>query len=151
MGSWPYSYGPLTPPNSGRIRSVPMVEQVATVLGKLGRRERFTDDEDLVFAGITGDRLGGPALRRRYKEAIARAGLAPIKFHDLRHSFGCVTINRANLVDVKEWLGHADIQTTARYLHYKSRADEAELLAEVFPVADSIPPPVSPNAHFGPN
>lgn len=29
-------------------------------------------------------------------------------------------------------MGHADIDTTMRYLHHKSRADEAKLLAEAF-------------------
>jgi integrase len=29
-------------------------------------------------------------------------------------------------------MGHADIDTTMRYLHHKSRADEARLLAEAF-------------------
>ena len=29
-------------------------------------------------------------------------------------------------------MGHADIKTTQRYLHYKSRGDEAELLSGAF-------------------
>ena len=29
-------------------------------------------------------------------------------------------------------MGHADIQTTMRYLHHKSRADDAELLSAAF-------------------
>ncbi len=33
---------------------------------------------------------------------------------------------------MQEWLGHADSRTTARYTHYKSRADEARLLGEAF-------------------
>jgi hypothetical protein len=31
-------------------------------------------------------------------------------------------------------MGHADVQTTSRYLHHKSRADEADLLAGAFEV-----------------
>ena len=29
-------------------------------------------------------------------------------------------------------MGHSDIKTTQRYLHYKSREDEAELLSRAF-------------------
>jgi len=29
-------------------------------------------------------------------------------------------------------MGHADIDTTRRYLHYKARGDEAQLLTEAF-------------------
>jgi integrase len=52
--------------------------------------------------------------------------------HDLRHTFGSLAINRASLVQLQHWLGHADMKTTARYLHHKSRADEARLLADAF-------------------
>ena len=30
----------------------------------------------------------------------------------------------------QEWMGHADIQTTMRYLHYAPRAEDAQLVAE---------------------
>jgi integrase len=146
-----YSYGHLTPPKGGKVRSVPMVEQVAAVLAKLGQRERFMDADDLVFPGIAGDHLDGSALRRRYKDAIKRAGVTPLRFHDLRHTFGSLAINRASLVQVQHWLGHADIQTTSRYLHHKSRADEAKLLADAFRVAETVSPFVSRNADFGAN
>jgi integrase len=33
---------------------------------------------------------------------------------------------------VQEWMGHADVQTTMRYLHYAPRADDAALVAEAF-------------------
>jgi integrase len=35
---------------------------------------------------------------------------------------------------VQAWLGHADIDTTMRYLHHKDRGDEAALLAGAFAV-----------------
>jgi len=56
----------------------------------------------------------------------------PLRFHELRHTFGSLAINRASLIDVQAWMGHADIKTTMRYLHHKSRADEAELLSAAF-------------------
>jgi len=41
-------------------------------------------------------------------------------------------IARADIVRVKEWMGHADVQTTMRYLHYVQRPDDARLVNEAF-------------------
>jgi integrase len=43
-----------------------------------------------------------------------------------------MAVNRASLVQVQAWMGHSHIQTTARYLHAKSQATDAALLAEAF-------------------
>ena len=36
-------------------------------------------------------------------------------------------IAKADIRRVQEWMGHADIQTTMRYLHYAPRAEDAAL------------------------
>jgi integrase len=95
-----------------------MAPDVAEALAKLGRREHWTADDDLVFVGQTGDYLDGRALRRRYDSALKRADLRKLRFHDLRHTFGTRMIAKADIRRVQEWMGHADIQTTTKYLHY---------------------------------
>ena len=42
----------------------------------------------------------------------------------------------ADIRRVQEWMGHADIQTTMKYLHYESRKEDAELVARAFRTAD---------------
>ena len=37
---------------------------------------------------------------------------------------------------VQEWMGHTDIQTTMKYLHYAPRAGDAALVAEAFALGD---------------
>ena len=49
-------------------------------------------------------------------------------------------IAKADIRRVQEWMGHADIQTTMRYLHYVPRADDAALVAEAFALSNSVPP-----------
>jgi integrase len=41
-------------------------------------------------------------------------------------------IARADIRRVQEWMGHADVQTTMRYLHYAPRHDDAALVADAF-------------------
>ena len=99
-----------------------MAPDVASALAQLGRRENWVGDDDLVFAGAdAGGYLDGSALRRRYKEALGHADLRPLRFHDLRHTFGTRMIAKAVIRRVQEWMVYADIQTMMRYLHYAPR------------------------------
>jgi integrase len=127
-----YSHGDVVAPKSGHGRAVPMAPQVAQPLARLSQRPCSSGREDLVFCGKAGEHLDASALRRRFKKAVSRAGIRELRFHDLRHTFGSLAINRASIVQVQAWMGHADVDTTMRYLHHRSRGDEAELLAEVF-------------------
>lgn len=129
-----YSVRWLVTPKSGKVRAVPLAPGVASALARLGQRERWTGDEDLVFPGELGGFLDDSALRRRYKQALSRAGLRQLRFHDLRHTFGTRMIAKADIVRVKEWMGHADVQTTMRYLHFTPRPEDARLVAEAFAV-----------------
>jgi integrase len=141
-----FSYGELVTPKSGKVRSVPMVPEVAQALARLSQREHFTADHDPVFTGTVGGHLDASALRRRYARAAKRAGLRPLPFHSLRHYFGSMAVNRASLVQVQSWMGHSEIQTTARYLHAKSQAQDAAILASAF----ARPAPDQPAADLEP-
>lgn len=129
-----YAGGALTAPKSGKVRSVPLAPEVAQALAQLSHRELFLGEDDLVFSGELGDFLDGSALRRRYTAALKRAGLRQLRFHDLRHTFGTRMIAKADIRRVQEWMGHADVQTTMRYLHYAPREEDARLVAEAFAV-----------------
>ena len=129
-----FSSGVVTTPKSGKVRAVPLAPAVASALAPLSRREHWVGDDDLVFVGIAGEYLDGSALRRRYKAALATAGLRSLRFHDLRHTFGTRMIAKADIRRVQEWMGHADVQTTMRYLHYAPREEDARLVAEAFEV-----------------
>ena len=119
-------------PKSRRSRTVPMVDEVAEVLRAQSTRSEYTGANDFVFPGERGEIADPSALRRRYMLAVRRAVLPPLRFHDLRHTFGSLAINHASIVQVQNWMGHADIKTTMRYLHHKSRADEARVLSQAF-------------------
>ncbi len=119
-------------PKSRKSRVVPMVDQVAKSLRALKAQRKHAAKVDLVFVSRKGTHVDSSALRRRYRATIEAANLRPLRFHDLRHTFGSLSINVASIVQVQAWMGHADIQTTMRYLHHKSRAADAELLSTAF-------------------
>jgi integrase len=122
------SYGKLTTTKGGRGRSVPLVPQLAE---RLDQRNDRNDDH--IFPGNFGATFLDPStLRRRYASDVKRAGLRHLPMHSLRHHFGSVAVNSASLVQVRDWLGHADLRTTSRYLHAKSHVSDADLLGGAF-------------------
>jgi integrase len=77
-------------------------------------------EHGLVFTNDKGHPIDARNLRKRsFPALLERASLAPIRFHDLRHT--CATLLMAAGVPVKaisEMLGHSDITTTLRiYAH----------------------------------
>lgn len=125
-------HGGVGSPKSGKVRSVPMVPDVAEQLAALAGREDFVEPEELVFPGALGRFQDASSVRVRYRGALERAELRPLRFHDLRHTFGTLAVRRAEVPAVQAWMGHSDIQTTMRYVHHRDRGGEARLLAEAF-------------------
>jgi integrase len=115
-------------PKSYRVRSVPLMPQVALALKELRKREHFTSDDDLVFANVVGGVLDYDAMYKRYKAAQQCADVRPLRFHDLRHSFGTMAVRVFPITDVQTWMGHADITTTRKYIHYSPQPEAAARL-----------------------
>jgi integrase len=126
-----YTNGELSTPKSGKVRSVPMAPEVAEALARLGQRPHYTGPDDLVFVALAGRHVDASALLRRYRAALGRAGLRPLRFRDLRHTFGTRVIGVADIRRVQKWMGHADVQTM-RYLHYAPRHDDAAIVGRAF-------------------
>ncbi|HEY7950430.1 MAG TPA: tyrosine-type recombinase/integrase [Solirubrobacterales bacterium] len=127
-----FTNGRVDTPKSGQERVVPMADEVAEALAKLGKRESHAGADDLVFCGAKGGHLAGHKLRDRYKTALEKAGLRELRFHDLRHTFGTHAIRAADSREVMEWMGHQDLATTQRYLQFKPRQDAARRISEAF-------------------
>jgi integrase len=125
---WSRVQGQADRPKSHRVRSVPLTDQVARALDALSRREHFTGDDDLVFCRADGEHLDGDQLRKRYKAALAAAGLKLIRLHDPRHSFGTLAVQGFELPEVRAYMGHKDVATTMRYVHHVPRHDAADRL-----------------------
>jgi integrase len=128
-------------PKSQLVRSVPLTDEAAKAIEGLSRREFHTSPDDYVFPSPTGSIIDGKRLRDAFYRALESTGLAglrtksdPIVFHDLRHTFGTLAVRVAPVTDVKEWMGHADLSTTMRYVHHIPQHDAAKRLSTVFAV-----------------
>jgi integrase len=137
-----WTQGETTTPKGGSERAVPMAEEVAERLARIGQRPHFTGDDDLVFCAEGGGHLGYKSLKERYRAALRAAGLRKdFRFHNLRHTFGSTVIRHADSREVMEWMGHADLTTTRRYLAFVDREDAAKRVSEAFRL--EVPEPVS--------
>ncbi len=138
-----YAHSEHKLPKSGKVRSLPMSDQVAVALDGLSQREHFTEAGDLVFANVYGRRLSDKETRRAFYGAMKRAGLGhlregpvPFVFHDLRHTFGtlCAT-GGVPVGEIQVYMGHASLSTTEIYMHHAPKHDAAQRLSEAFGVA----------------
>jgi site-specific recombinase XerD len=75
-----------------------------------------------VFASKQGRRLGVRGVQLRLNALGQKAGLPrTLKPHTLRHTFATRLLERgANIREVQELLGHANLQTTEVYTHVTS-------------------------------
>ena len=144
-----FTRGEAGPPKSGKVRSVPLVDQAMRALDALSQRERFTDEDDLVFVNDLGQPFEESAMRRRFYAALDSAGLPRIRFHDLRHTFGTLAVQAFPLTDVKAYMGHADIQTTMIYVHHVPQHDAADRLSRLLAASMSEEIGCAPGARSG--
>jgi integrase len=94
----------------------------------------YQADEDLVFGHPhSGRPLDRSLLLKRFKAALARAGVREIRFHDLRHTFGTrIAAAGVPMRTLQEWMGHRDFKTTLIYADYAPSANEAEIVNGAF-------------------
>jgi integrase len=121
-------------------RSVPMASRLTAELARWSQRTVFSSEVDLVFAHPqTGNPLDRSKVSRRFKAACVAAGVRPVRFHDLRHTFGTQLVASGTaLRPLQEWLGHADSKTTQIYTHYAPSAHEVEAVDLAFGSATGI-------------
>jgi integrase len=134
-------------PKSHRVRSVPLSDQAATALDGLSRREHFIGPDDLVFGSQVGGHMSDDVVRDAFYVTLDRAGLGhlrakadPIVFHDLRHTFGTLCAAKGiDVVSIQSWMGHADLATARRYMHYAPKHNEAARLTAAFATSSAVP------------
>jgi integrase len=126
-------------------RSVSLPRSVAAALNEHLSDYTETDRDAFVFTAPEGGALRVPAWRRRHwTPAVAAAGLAPLRPHDLRHTAVALWIaSGANPLEVSRRAGHTSTSFTQdRYGHLYPEADSqlAERLEGLVSGASAIHP-----------
>jgi integrase len=129
----------VPPKTPASVREVPLVEQLAHLLGTHKQATPFAAPTDWVFATSRGTPLGERNVARRVlKRAADDAGLnggdrPALRFHDLRHTFASHLIVDLGLdvAQVSRILGHASIAITLDvYTHLFDDARHAHEIRE---------------------
>lgn len=105
--------GTIGSPKSNRARLVPLCDEVVVAL-QHHRHQRGP----YVFCDESGKLLTDNLCKAPLARACRNAGLRPINWHMLRHTFASHLVMRgAHMKAVQELLGHSDIRVTMRYAH----------------------------------
>jgi integrase len=78
-------HGGVGSPKSGKVRSVPMVPDVAERLARLAGREFWVEPEDLVFANEIGTYQDASSIRIRYRAREITSAPLPRSAPHVRH------------------------------------------------------------------
>lgn len=103
--------GVIGPPKNGRIRYVPLTQELCRVLGSMSH------DEKLVFHR-NGKRIIYETAYSVIERTCKKIGIERVGWHAFRKTFASTLVMRgASLQAVKDLLGHATMNVTLRYAH----------------------------------
>ncbi len=123
----------IKPPKDYEIRTIainPYCTQLVLMLKaekereaeRLGSKWR---DGDWLFTQWDGEIMNPQTPTRKFAMFLEKNGLKHKKYHSLRHTSATLMLyGGVNIKQVQERLGHGKIDTTNKYLHYISEADE---------------------------
>jgi len=131
------SAGVDQPPKGWKLRQVPLARSAAHAIHRVLEREDFTGPDDYVFCTRIGGRMSPSAVRKRYMAARSKAGLRAVKLHGLRHSAGSIVAKSAGALVARDFLGHAHVSTTNRYLSGKTDRRLVAVLNDAFDAEQS--------------
>jgi len=112
------------------LRTIPLTRDVLATLKELYIQQgRPNDPDTLVFGTQFNHPVTAAKYLKRIKDACRRAGVAAIRWHDLRHYYASKLLQAYpdDLWRVKTYMGHSDIRITQGiYGHWlESDADNA--------------------------
>lgn len=121
-------------PKSHAGRTVPLPEELARELAKVGLRDYMTGGADLVFVGPQGGHVELSELRDRFNAAQDRAKVSPRReLRQLRNTFGTVCAAAGvPLRTLQAWMGHESITTTEVYASFMPREQDAAMVSAAF-------------------
>lgn len=140
-----------TTKTASSYRSFPLLPEVEAIFraeqaAKAENRRLFGREyqpSDYIFTWPDGRLISPDHVTRHFSRLLKKHGLPHIRFHELRHSCASLLINEGfTLKDIQEWMGHADIQTTANiygHLDVARKQSMAEKLGSTLGGLGAVP------------
>jgi integrase len=101
--------------NGDRL-GIPICETLMDVFKSLGKVRHL--QSNYVFAVANDAHVSGNAVGMAFKRACKKMEVEDFRFHDLRHTFASILVQRGvDLYRVQRLLGHRDGRMTQRYSH----------------------------------
>lgn len=104
-----------------RDRVIPIFEPTTVYLWEyLMTRLPVKDNEEPLFKSSYGNRISVTAIQQLFRRYMKIAGFdnKGYTIHTLRHTYATLILkNGGNLMEIKDLLGHADLNSTSVYLH----------------------------------
>lgn len=100
-----------TPKSENSVRIIPMSDNIFSLLNSLPHRCSY------VFSTEKGEHFDVKWFGRAWRNGVENTKFNDKRFHDLRHTFATLLLsNGADLITVKELLGHSSVKITEKYL-----------------------------------
>ena len=101
-------------------RTFQLLPECREMLNALKTSQNKRNKDGYIFCWEDGRLFRPDYVTRGFQRVLRSHGLPVMRFHDLRHSTASILFEKGwQLEDVKNWLGHSDIETTSNiYLHY---------------------------------
>lgn len=136
--------------NKKSHRTLPLISEVKDYLlelrklqdkNRLKLGENYAEN-DFVCVLPNGRPITPDQLESHFKRILLKNNLRHIRFHDLRHTTATLLLSKGfTLKDIQEWLGHADIGTTANiyaHLEYKQKIGIAENMGNILDISGNL-------------
>lgn len=126
------------PKTESSYRTLPMTDSIYTRLtahkGLQDERKAIMGNyyisSDYVCTWANGGVITPNYLTRTFHSVISKSNLPQIRLHDLRHSVASNLIaNGMSIVDVQEWLGHANASTTLDVYSHAAKSSKNNIAA----------------------
>lgn len=121
----------------GKDRVIPLFEPATAYLWEyLMTRLPVENNNEPLFESIYGNRISITAIQQLFRRYMRIAGLDDKGYtlHTLRHTYATLILqNGGNLMEIKDLLGHADLNSTSIYLH--TTVDQLRKTSNLHPLA----------------
>lgn len=130
-------YGEAGPPKtSAGVRTIPLSEQMITMLKRMRLASGFSQDDNFIFSNKTGEHTcHANFIKRNFNKIFTEMGNGPVRFnwHALRH-FAVSTWIEADLAPktIQTFAGHSSLQVTMdRYGHMFKSDDHKKAMDSI--------------------